>query len=125
MKQGVKRTKNSQQAYQDRLRDDKMVWTMKTIAYTEQSTLDAVSLTLSEEFGFGPERQARFRDAFCKKYLEIRKLEKEDTLDAEYSKAKIEAALQACLGKHYEPREIRYDIKVVDSHGNKHQLVWQ
>jgi len=83
------------------------------IAYTQQEILDAVALTLNEEFGLGEERLKRFQVAFDKKYAEIRALEKDDTEDGEYSRYKMEKALQAACGKYYTPYEQRYDFKIM------------
>lgn len=122
MKQGVKKNKASGSAYAARKQHEKEVWTVKVLAYAQQEMLDTVALTLAEEFGFGEERQKRFHDAFEKKYAEIRQLEREDLADNEYAVAKQEAALKAAYGRYYEPREVRYDIKIIDTKGREHRL---
>lgn len=109
-KNGVKKCKASAKSFVDRKQDEKMLWTMKVLAWTQQEMLDAVALSLAEGFGFGEARLKRFHDAFEKKYDEIRALEKSDTPDNEYYIAKIEEALQNAWGKYYSPREERYDI---------------
>lgn len=111
-KKGVKKGSAQTKEYAKRKEDEKMLWTMKAIAYTQQEILDAVSLALNEGFGFGEERLKRFKESFESKYGEIRKLENEDTPDNEYYKAKVEEALKAAWGKYYETREVRYDFKI-------------
>ena len=44
---------------------------------------------------------------------EIRKVEKDDTEDGEYSRYKMEKALQQACGKYYAPFEERYDFKIL------------
>lgn len=109
-KKGVKKGSAQAQEFAKRKEDEKILWTIQTIAYTQQEILDSVCITLNEEFEFGPEREKRFRDRFDVVYAEIRKLEKEDTIDGEYSKEKVEQALKRACGKYYEPREVRYDF---------------
>lgn len=120
-KQGVKKHSPQAKNYAKQKENDKMLWTMRVLAYTSQEMLDAVALTLHEFYGFGPERQKLFHDQFEKKYDELRKLEREDAEDNEYYIAAVERALQAACGKYYQPREVRYDIKLQDGEGN----VWK
>lgn len=122
MKKGVKKNKASESAYAARKQREKEVWTLKVFAYTQQEMLDAVALTLADEFGFGQERQKRFHDAFERKYAEIQELERSDTADSEYAIAKQEAALKAAYGKYYMSREQRYNIVIVDSKGGEHKF---
>lgn len=49
-------------------------------------------------------------------------MEKQDTVDNEYTIAKQEEALKAAYGKYYEPREVRYDVTIIDSKGERHKL---
>lgn len=100
-------------SYAEREQRRKELQTLKTILITQQQILDAVCLTLNEEFGMGEERQRRFQVAFDRKYDEIRKIERDDTEDGEYSRYKMEKALQAACGKHYTPYEERYDFKIL------------
>ena len=112
MKQKVKKGSAQAKSFAQRKEDDHMIWTIKVIVITQQQILDAVALTLNEEFGFGEERLKRFQIAFDKKYAEIRAIENDDTEDGEYSRYKMEKALQAACGKYYAPFEERYDFKV-------------
>ena len=80
------------------------------IAYTQQEILDAVALTLNEEFGLGEERLKRFQVAFDKKYTEIRELQNKN--DDDYSVTIMERALKNACGKFYVPREERYDFTI-------------
>lgn len=120
-KNGVKKGSAQAKSYAKQKADEKTVWTMKVLAYTQQEMLDAVALTLNEFYGFGPERLKKFHDNFEEKYAEIRKIEREDSEDNEYYIAKMEQALQQAWGKYYDPREVRYDIHLTDKEGN----VWK
>lgn len=121
-KKGVKKGSAQANLYVKRQNLERELWTMKVLAYTQQETLDAAALALNEFFGFGPERLRRFHDAFSAKYDEIHKLQKGDLVDGEYYKAKIEQALKQAWGPHYEPREYRYDFKVVTPEGGEYKL---
>ena len=122
MKRGVKKGSPQAKGYAKPKETDKMVWTMKVLAYAQQEMLDAMALTLAEFYGFGPERCKRFHDQFEEKYAELRKLESEDSVDKEYYIATVEKALQTVYGKYYEPREVRYDIHLTDAEGNVYKL---
>lgn len=110
---GVKKGSAQAASYAEREQRRKELQTVKVIAITQQQILDAVALTLNEEFGLGEERLKRFQVAFDKKYAEIRSLEKDDTQDGEYSRHKIEQALQQACGKYYAPYEERYEFKIM------------
>lgn len=110
---GIKKGSAQAASYAEREKRRKELQTVKVIAITQQMILDAVALTLNEEFGLGEERLKRFQVAFDKKYAEIRALEKDDTEDGEYSRFKMEKALQAACGKYYAPYEERYDFKIL------------
>lgn len=120
-KKGIKKGSAQAQSYAKQKENEKTVWTMKVLAYTQQEMLDAVTLTLNEFYGFGAERLKKFHDNFEEKYAEIRKLEMEDSEDNEYYTAKMEQALETAWGKYYQPREVRYDIHLTDKDGN----VWK
>lgn len=105
--------KGQGETYAQRVQREREEWTVKVIAYTQQEILDAVCLTLNEEFGLGEERLKRFQVAFDKKYAEIRAVERDDSEDGEYSRFKVEQALQNACGKYYVPREKRYDFKII------------
>jgi len=122
MAKGVKKGSAQARSFAERQNQEKMLWTIKTIAYEQQYMIDAVSLTLNECFGFGEERLKRFHDAFDKKYAEIRELEQNDTQDNEYAKAKVEDALKAAWGRYYEPYEHRYDFKLITPDGKEIKL---
>lgn len=122
MKKAVKKCKHSANDYAHQKQLEKELWTIKVLAYTQQQMLDTAALTLKEEFGFGEKRQKQFHDAFERKYAEIRELEKADTPDNEYAIAKQEQALQAACGKWYQPRDVRYDISIVDKHGREYKI---
>lgn len=110
---GVKKGSAQANSFAEREKRKKELQAVKIIAITQQQILDAVALTLNEEFGLGEERLKRFQVAFDKKYAEIRQLEKDDSADGEYSRHKIEQALQNACGKYYAPYEERYDFKIL------------
>lgn len=119
MKKGVKKGSAQAVSYGRREEARKEIWTVKVIEYTQQEILDAVALTLHEEFGIGPDRQVRFHDAFMAKYEEIQTLRKGDD---EYAEAKIEQALKAAYGSNYQPREVRYDMRLITPTGEEIKL---
>ena len=89
---GIKKGSAQAASYAEQMQRRKEMQTVKVIAIAEQMILDAVALTLNEEFGLGEERLKRFQVAFDRKYGEIRKLEKDDTEDGEYSRHQMEKA---------------------------------
>lgn len=105
--------KGQGETYAQRVQREREEWTVKVIAYTQQEILDAVCLTLNEEFGLGEERLKRFQVAFDKKYAEIRAVERDDSEDGEYSRFKVEQALQNACGKYYVPHEERYSFEFI------------
>lgn len=121
-KAGVKKGSAQAKSYVSQMHTEKMAWTIKTIAYAQQEMLDAMALTLSEFYGFGPERCKRFHDQFEEKYAELRKIENEDADDREYFIATVERALKNAYGQYYEPRETRYMIHIKDANGNEVRL---
>lgn len=110
---GIKKGSAQAASYAEQMQRKKEMQTVKIIAITEQMILDAVALTLNEEFGLGEERLKRFQVAFDRKYGEIRKLEKDDTEDGEYSRDQMEKALRNACGKYYAPYEERYSFKIL------------
>ena len=120
MKKAVKKGSAQAQSYAKRQLEEKQRWTMRVIAYEEQYMLDAVALCLNECFGMGEERLKRFHDAFEKKYQEIRELEQ--TEDNDYAKAKVEEALKRVWGTYYEPREVRYTVRIITPDGTTIEL---
>ena len=121
-KSGVKKGSAQAKSYAKQKESDKILWTMKVLAYAQQEMLDAMALTHAEFYGWGAERNKQFHDRFEEKYAELRKLENEDVADNEYYIATVERALQAAYGKYYEPREVRYDIHLRDAEGNTWKL---
>lgn len=119
MKQSVKKGSAKAANYAAARQAERELWTVKVIAYTQQEILDAVEITLHSEFGFGPERQHRFHDAFMEKFRQIQTLRNGDD---DYAIAKIEQALQAACGDNYQPREARYDFKLITKTGEKIKL---
>lgn len=121
-KQGVKKGSTQAATFAQRKQDEKTMWTVKVIAYMQQEVLDTVALVLADGFGFGEDRQARFRYLFDAKYAEIKELEKADTADNEYTIAKTEEALKRACGRHYVPREQRYDFSMRTPDGREVKL---
>lgn len=116
-RKGVKKGRATAAQFAVQKQREKELWTMKVMKYMFQLTLDTAALTLADEFGFGPKRQKQFADAFSRIYGEIRALEKADTPDEEYSKAKVEQALQRACGENYVPRNERYKFDLITPEG--------
>lgn len=69
-----------------------------------------VILALNEEFGFGPERVARFTQRLRLRLHNWAKMTEEDSADDKeltYTKAKVEEQLKVILGKYYADPETR------------------
>lgn len=109
MKRGVKKGSLQARSFMDRLQERKDIETIKLIVYSQQEIMDAVYLTLHQEFGLGPDRLKRFHDAFEAKFAEIKALAREDD---DLAIAKMEQALKAACGKHYQNRVERYTIRI-------------
>lgn len=122
MKKAVKKTRQNSNQYARRKQSEHELWTMKVIAYVQQEMLDTAAIVLKNGFGFGPARQKKFHDLFEEVYKEVRDLEREDTEDGEYAAAKVEQALQEAWGELYEPREVRYDIRIIDGQGREFKV---
>ena len=103
---------------------DKLIWTAKCVAYTEQEILDAVAITLHIHFGWSEKRLFDFHERFEEIFKEIHDLRKSDQDDEDgwHSTQKIEDALKAAWGKHYTPREQRYDIRLTCPNGQTYKL---
>lgn len=76
--------------------------------YGRQEMGDIVAIVLHEEFGFGPERLKRFAEKVNDKIREVTVIGTQDTRDGEYTKIKFEEAVREAFGKHYQPRDVRY-----------------
>lgn len=111
-KSGVKKGVDSKARFATRILVSKEIETAKTIKYAEQYAMDAACIALNLKEGWGAERLRRFCTDYLEIYEEIRSLERADTPDLEYAKAKVEQALQRACGKYYVPREQRYGINI-------------
>lgn len=79
--------------------------------FTLQQSLDMALITLHEEFGFGPDRCAKFEDAFRKTFLEYARMCVEDSKDDEqivYTQEKLDRALRSACGDNILPFDERY-----------------
>lgn len=99
--------------------EDKQIWTMKTIAYTQQEILDAVFICLHECFGWASTRIKRFHDRFEEIYHKIRRLQMADKDDEDevYYRHNVEESLKAACGQYYEPYEVQYETHLVMPNG--------
>lgn len=80
----------------------------KSIAITQ--TLDVAIITLGEDFGFGPLRNRKFKEAFEKNWTEMLELSREDTEDKEYTKEILDRRLRAVISPDdYVPYSQRYE----------------
>ena len=122
-KKGVKKGSGSAKSFSQRQKDDKMLWTMKVLAYAQQEMIDTMQISLNRAFGFGEKRQKQFHDVFEEVYAEVQQLRNKDTdKDGWYSEQKIEDALRASVGKYYVPREQRYDVYLITPSGEEFHL---
>ena len=79
--------------------------------FTLQQSLDMAIITLHEEFGFGPDRCAKFEEAFRKTFLEYAQMCVDDSKDDEhivYTQEKVDRALRAACGEDILSFEERY-----------------
>lgn len=120
-KSGIKKHSPQSKEYAKRLHDEKTLWTVKVVAYSQQQMLDAVAIVLYKYYDFTPEQQKEFHDRFEEKYAEINKIMNQDAEDGEYFEVAMENALKDAYGEFYVPRKERYEVRIADSSGN----VWR
>lgn len=78
------------------------------LAHT-QMCLDASMMANNKVFNMGPSRAPIYCNAFSEAFLEIVDLFSDDTIDAEYSRAKVDNTLQRICGPHFQPWDERYE----------------
>lgn len=79
--------------------------------FTLQQSLDIALLTLHNEFGFGPDRNAKFEEAFRKTFVEFAQMcvdDGRDDADIVYTKEKMDRMLRAACGDDILPFDERY-----------------
>ena len=79
--------------------------------FTLQQSLDIALLTLHNEFGFGPDRNAKFEEAFRKTFIEFAQMcvdDGRDDADIVYTKEKMDRMLRAACGDDILPFDERY-----------------
>ena len=79
--------------------------------FTLQQSLDMALITLHEEFGFGPDRCAKFEDAFRKTFLGYAQMCVDDSKDDAqivYTQEKLDRALRAACGDNILSFDERY-----------------
>jgi len=70
---------------------------------------DIAILTLHEDFGFGPNRIAKYHDAYEAKWNEFEEIAKNDTPDKEYTKDVLDRRIKAAVPEdRYCPYKERY-----------------
>ena len=89
----------------------------KAMSYWEQYSNDVATITIHELFGIGEDRQKKFCETYAKNYKMFRDLEYADIHDIGdpdkvYSTEYFERLLKAAVGKHYVPRQERYDFTI-------------
>lgn len=88
----------------------------------QQMMADAAVIALNREFGFGAGRCAKFLAAMNQAASDMADLLIEDTADAVYSKAKIDAVLLDIVGEdNFKPWEERYQAQINPNRGNREQ----
>lgn len=79
--------------------------------FTLQQSLDIALLTLHNDFGFGPDRNAKFEEAFRKTFVEFAQMcvdDGRDDADIVYTKEKMDRMLRAACGEDVLPFDERY-----------------
>lgn len=79
--------------------------------FTLQQSLDIALLTLHNDFGFGPDRNAKFEEAFRKTFVEFAQMcvdDGRDDADIVYTKEKMDRMLRAACGDDILPFDERY-----------------
>lgn len=79
--------------------------------WTLQQALDIAQIALNREFGFGPDRNARFSNVYMDTFLEYADLCIEDGEADEqivYTKEKVDRALRQACGPDIKPFDERY-----------------
>ena len=79
--------------------------------FTLQQSLDIALLTLHNEFGFGPDRNGKFEEAFRKTFVEFAQMcvdDGRDDADIVYTKEKMDRMLRAACGDDILPFDERY-----------------
>ena len=75
---------------------------------TLQMAVDAAVLAANEVFGAGSKRAAQFVCKMQEYFMTIINLTLEDSRDMEYTKARIDNALETILGENFTPWDDRY-----------------
>lgn len=79
----------------------------------QQLMVDAVTITLNSELGFGAVRVKRFLEALNQNLDEMAELILDDTPDAIYSREKIDGKLREIVGEeNFTPWEGRYIAQI-------------
>ena len=79
--------------------------------FTLQQSLDMALITLHEEFGFGPDRCAKFEQAFRSTFLDYAQRCVDDSRDDQeivYTQECLDRDLRAACGEDIMPFEERY-----------------
>ena len=79
--------------------------------FTLQQSLDIALLTLHNDFGFDPDRNAKFEEAFRKTFVEFAQMcvdDGRDDADIVYTKEKMDRMLRAACGDDILPFDERY-----------------
>ena len=79
--------------------------------FTLQQSLDIALLTLHNDFGFGPDRNAKFEEAFRKTFVEFAQMcvdDGRDDADIVCTKEKMDRMLRAACGDDILPFDERY-----------------
>ena len=79
--------------------------------FTIQQCQDMAQIALNSEFGFGPDRNARFAKAFRETFLDYAQLCVDDSKDDDeivYTQEKVDRALRVACGDGILPFQQRY-----------------
>ena len=98
-----------EQRMQDRARVSQYV--------NERQSLDALIVSINEEFGFGAERITRLVSRYIETRIEVADMFMDDRYvnkdkDITYAKAKLDKRLQSIMGPDYPEHDVRYTVNI-------------
>lgn len=84
--------------------------------FTLQQALDVLLITMNQDFGWGPVRNARLEKKFKETFMTVAKMALEDDKDDDqinYTKGKMDRLLQRACGPNILSWEERYDTAML------------
>ena len=83
----------------------------------ERQSLDALIVSINDEFGFGAERINRLVSRYIETRIEVADMfmddrHKNNDKELTYSKAKLDKRLQSIMGPEYPDHDVRYTVNI-------------